>query len=396
MSAEIAASGAVGDRPSDGAIRVMVVDDSAVIRGLISRMLSSEPSITVVASVGNGQMAIDALSRHDVDVIIMDIEMPVMDGLTALPKLLEVDPEVRIVMASTLTARNAETSMRALELGASDYIPKPTSTREISGGDDFRRELVEKVRVLGLRPKRGLRRRPLGEPARPVETPRPGGAPRPAAPPRPVPSLYPPGPIQLRPPSPIRPSILAIGSSTGGPPALFAVLREIPPSIELPVLITQHMPPTFTTILAQHIERNSKLPCREAADGEPIVSGRIYLAPGNFHMVVESQDGKPVTRLNQDPPESFCRPAVDPMLRSLVKIYHGRVLAVILTGMGADGLKGCREVVGAGGTVFAQDEASSVVWGMPGAVATAGICSAVIPLKDVGARVRAYLAGKPI
>jgi two-component system chemotaxis response regulator CheB len=383
MAAEFAESGSAGDRPPDGSIRVMVVDDSAVIRGLISRMLTSDPSITVVASVGNGQMAIDALSRHEIDVIVMDIEMPVMDGLTALPKLLDVDPEVRIVMASTLTARNAETSMRALELGASDYIPKPTSARDISTGDDFRRELLEKVRVLGARPKRGLRRRPPPETARR------------AAPARVAPSLYPPGPIQLRPPSPVRPSILAIGSSTGGPPALFAVLKQVQPSINLPVLITQHMPPTFTTILAQHIERNCRWPCREGVDGEPVESGRIYLAPGNFHMLVESQDGKPIIRLTQDPPENFCRPAVDPMLRSMVRVYHGRILTVILTGMGVDGLKGCRDVVGAGGTVFAQDEASSVVWGMPGAVATAGICSAVMPLNDIGARVMAYLAGKP-
>ena len=396
MSSEIAETRATGDRPPEGTIRVMVVDDSAIIRGLIIRMLASDPAFSIVASVGNGQMAVEALSRHHVDVIIMDIEMPVMDGLTALPKLLEIDPGVRIVMASTLTARNAETSLRALELGASDYIPKPTSTRELSGGDDFRRELLEKVRVLGLHPKRGARRRAPGETAPAAEAPRPSGALRPAAPPRQAPSLYPVGPIQLRPASSVRPNILAIGSSTGGPPALFAVLKEIQPSIDLPVVITQHMPPTFTTILAQHIARHCNWPCHEAVDGDLIVSGHIYLAPGNFHLLIEMQGGKPVARVNQGPPENYCRPAVDPMLRSLVKIYNGRILAVILTGMGADGLKGCREVVEAGGTVFAQDEASSVVWGMPGAVATAGICSAVLPLKDIAPRVMTYLAGKPI
>ena len=397
MPTGIAESKATGDRPPEGTIRVMVVDDSAIIRGFIARMLASDPAFSIVTSVGNGQMAVEALSRHDVDVIIMDIEMPVMDGLTALPKLLEVDPGVRIVMASTLTERNAEISIRALELGASDYIPKPTSTREISGSDDFRRELLEKVRVLGLHPKPGVRRRGMpGDPAAPVEAPRSSEALRPAAPPRQPRPLYPQGPIRLRSPSPLRPNILAIGSSTGGPPALFAVLQEIPTSINLPVVITQHMPSTFTTILAQHIERNSQWPCREAADGEPIVSGRAYLAPGNFHFLVETQNGKPIARLNQGPPESYCRPAVDPMLRSLIKVYNGRVLAVILTGMGADGLKGCGEVIEAGGTVFAQDEASSVVWGMPGAVATAGICSAVIPLKDIGPRVTTYLVGKPI
>lgn len=376
MTTETAPRGETQGRPPEGDIRVMVVDDSAIIRGLISKMLASDPNISVVASVGNGQMAIESLSRNEVDVIIMDIEMPVMDGLTALPKLLKVKPDVRIIMASTLTVRNAETSMRALELGASDYIPKPTATREISGGEDFRRELLEKVRTLGSGPKRRVR------------------APTRAAAPRTVVPIYPPGPISLRAPGLLRPSVLAIGSSTGGPPALFTVLKDIRPSIDMPVLITQHMPPTFTTILAQHIERNCNWTCREAVDGEPVTSGRIFLAPGGHHMLVESKEGKPVIRLTQDPPESFCRPAVDPMLRSMVRVYNGRILSVILTGMGADGLKGCREVVQAGGTVFAQDEATSTVWGMPGAVASDGICSAVVPLKEIGARVMTFLAGK--
>jgi len=291
----------------------MVVDDSAVIRGLTSKILASDPNISVVASVGNGQMAIDSLARNDIDVIVMDIEMPVMDGLTALPKLLKVKTDVRIIMSSTLTVRNAETSMRALELGASDYIPKPTATRDISGGEEFRRDLLEKVRTLGAsRPKRGAR---ALAPA----------AASPAAAPRAGVQIYPPGPIKLRAPGLLRPSALAIGSSTGGPPALFAVLKEIRPSIDMPVLITQHIPPTFTTILAQHIERNCNWPCREGQDGEPVVSGRIFLAPGGYHMLVESKDGKPTIRLTQDPPENFCRPAVDPILRSMVKFYNGRV-----------------------------------------------------------------------
>jgi two-component system chemotaxis response regulator CheB len=383
MIAENATRGSAADRPPEKGIRVMVVDDSAIIRGLISRILSSDPSISVVASVGNGQMAIDSLSRNDVDVIVMDIEMPVMDGLTALPKLLEVDPDVQIVMASTLTLRNAETSLRALELGAADYIPKPTATRDISGGDDFRHALLEKVRTLGARPRR--RARPPS-PARRV--------PVREAPPRPAASLYPPGPIKLRSPGLLKPTVLAIGSSTGGPPALFTVLKEIRPSIGMPVLITQHMPPTFTTILAQHIERNCGWPCREAQDGEPVTNDRIYLAPGGYHMLVDQPAGTTVIRLTQDPPENFCRPAVDPMLRSMIKAYSGRILVVILTGMGADGLRGCRDVVQAGGTVFAQDEATSTVWGMPGAVASDGICSAVLPLKEIGPRVMTYLAGK--
>lgn len=384
MTSENAARGTATDRPPEKGIRVMVVDDSAIIRGLISRILVSDPGISVVASVGNGKMAVESLGRHDVDVVIMDIEMPVMDGLTALPKLLEVKPDVRIVMASTLTLRNAETSLRALELGASDYISKPTATRDISGGDEFQRLLLEKVRALGSLAKRGARA------TAPVSVPRPAPAATPGAPP----SLYPTGPITLRAPGLLRPLVVAIGSSTGGPPALFTVLKDIQSSIGVPILITQHMPPTFTTILAQHIERNSGWPCREGQAGEPILSGRIYLAPGGYHMLVDQHEGKPIIRLTQDPPENFCRPAVDPMLRSMVKYYNGRILSVILTGMGADGMRGCREVVQAGGTVFAQDEATSTVWGMPGAVATDGICSAVLPLKDIGARVMTLMAGK--
>ena len=380
MSAEFAANKATGDRSPEGSIRVMVVDDSAVIRGLITRMLADDRAISVVASVGNGQLAVQALAKTDMDVIIMDIEMPVMDGLTALPKLLEIDPEVHILMASTLTERNADVSIRAMTLGASDYVPKPTSTREISGGDAFRRELLEKIHILGSKPKRGLRRVP-------VETPRPVApqAPRP---------IYPPGPIKLRAPGLLRPNVLAVGSSTGGPQALFAFFKDVRPSINLPVVVTQHMPPTFTTILAQHIERTCQWPCREAVEGAPLLPGQILLAPGDFHMLIESKDGKPVAHLTKDPPENFCRPAVDPMLRSLTAVYSGRILTVILTGMGSDGMRGARVVTEAGGTVFAQDEASSVVWGMPGAVATAGLCSAVMPLAQLGGHVMKFLGGK--
>lgn len=381
MSAEFAAGKATGDRFPEGSIRVMVVDDSAVIRGLITRMLGDDKSIAVVASVSNGLMAVQALAKTDLDVIILDIEMPVMDGLTALPKLLEIDPEVRILMASTLTERNADISIKAMTLGASDYVPKPTSTREISGGDVFRRELLDKVRILGSKPKRGQRRTP-------AEIPRPVVAPRPA------PSIYPPGPIAFRAPGLLRPSILAVGSSTGGPQALFAFLKDVRPSINIPVVLTQHMPPTFTAILAQHIERTCQWPCQEAKDGDPLLPGKILLAPGDFHLLIQLKDGKPVAHLTKDPPENFCRPSVDPMLRSLIAPYNGRILTVILTGMGSDGMKGSRAVVEAGGTVFAQDEASSVVWGMPGAVATAGLCNAVLPLSELGGHVMKYLGGK--
>ncbi len=351
-------------------IRVMVVDDSAVVRGLIVRMLEADGGIEVVASVGNGQVAVSTLARTDVDVIILDIEMPVMDGLTALPKLLEVDPGVRVIMASTLTLRNAEVSIRALQAGASDYIPKPSSSRELSGGMDFRRELIEKVHTLGRIRSGGRSRGPArAAPARVRFSPPPA----------------PPAKVVLREPGRLKPEVLAIGSSTGGPQALFTLLKSIPRDLRLPVFLTQHMPATFTTILAEHITRMTGWACAEAKDGDPVMAGRILLAPGDYHMTVEARGAQRFVRLNQDPPQNFCRPSVDVMLRSIEKIYGSRTLAAILTGMGQDGLAACRQVVEAGGTVVAQDEASSIVWGMPGAVANAGLCSAVLPLPDLAA-----------
>ncbi len=370
-------------RPTPAAadpIRVMVVDDSAVVRGLITRMLEEDSSISVVASVGNGQMALSALERHAIEVVILDIEMPVMDGLTALPKMLQTDPELQIIMASTLTLRNAEISMRAMEAGAVDYIPKPTSSRDISGGTgDFKRDLLDKVRAFGAK-----RRTRAGRPGRPIAAPTQTATSRPVFSARPIVPARPAGPITLRQPSTETPEAIAIGSSTGGPQALFAVLGAMRAgTVRQPILITQHMPATFTTILAEHISRISGWDAAEGKDGEPVKSGRVYIAPGDFHMVVEARGTEKLIRLNKNPPENFCRPSVDPMLRSMAQIWGKRLLVAILTGMGSDGTKGGQAVVAAGGTVIAQDEATSVVWGMPGAAAQAGICSAVLPLPEI-------------
>lgn len=369
-------------------IRVMVVDDSAVVRGLVTRMLEEDQGVQVTASVGNGQMALSSLERNPVDVIVLDIEMPVMDGMAALPKLLKIDPDVQIIMSSTLTLKGADVSLRAMEAGAADYIPKPTSTRDITGAGDFKRELVSKVKALGQARRRRPQRRMAagaGAPSTPSYTRAPSvpvGGTAQATPP--AKTAIHPGPVVLRPASSDVPDIIAIGSSTGGPQALFAVLGTMKAgTVKQPILITQHMPATFTTILAEHISRLSGWAAAEAVDGEPLRGGRVYVAPGDFHMVVETRGAEKVVRLNKNPPENFCRPSVDPMLRSLSAIYGRRVFTCILTGMGSDGLKGSQAVVAAGGTVIAQDEATSVVWGMPGAVATAGVCSAVLPLKDI-------------
>lgn len=354
-------------------VRTMVVDDSAVIRGLITRMLEAEDDIVVVKTAQNGDVAVQQMAREDIDVIVLDIEMPVMDGLTALPKLLAQNPNVRVVMASTLTTRNAEISLQALDLGAADYVPKPSSLTGPEGKDDFRFELITKVRELGRAKHR--QSPPAGRPA--IETPaRPGGGAAPAAP---VVGK----PITLRQPGTAQPQVLAIGSSTGGPQALMKVICGLPKQMGMPILVTQHMPATFTSILANHLGKQSGWSCSEGKDGDVIEPDRIYLAPGDFHMRVESNGAGKRIHLDQGPAENFCRPAVDPMLRSIVDAYGAHVLVAILTGMGKDGLEGCRAVADAGGTVVAQDQSTSVVWGMPGAVAEAGLCSHVSPLAEV-------------
>ena len=362
---------------ADAPYRVMVVDDSAIVRGLINRMLEGDPSIAIAASVGNGATAVAQFERdRAIDVVVLDIEMPVMDGLEALQRLLALDPCVQVVMASTLTQRNAEVSLKALQAGAADYVPKP-STQRLSSAQEFARELVAKVKALGARRRQidreAGRSRGIVPPA--TSPVRPSG--RTTSPAR--------LPITLQPAAGSRPDVIAIGCSTGGPQALqtlFAGLRS--GALMQPILITQHMPAMFTTILAEHLQKQSGRPCAEAVDGTPLVPGQIVLARGDWHMRVESRGAQgAIVRCNQEPPENFCRPAVDPMLRSVAQVFGSRALAVILTGMGSDGLEGGRAVVAAGGTLFAQDEATSVVWGMPGAVASAGLCTAVLPLADL-------------
>jgi two-component system chemotaxis response regulator CheB len=364
--------------------RVMVVDDSAVIRGLIARILESDPTIKVVATASDGLMAVNSLRNQyggdsSPEAMVLDIEMPRMDGLTAIPKLLEVDPRLKIVMASTLTVQNAEASLKALAAGAADYVAKPTSTGAIIGTDSFKQEIVQKVKALA-QARRALDGadppRPATEPGRSEPRRRFAALPRAPAPPR--------GPIVLRQPGVAAAEVIAIGSSTGGPQALQKLLANLPADLKLPILITQHMPPTFTTILAQHLARASGLPCAEGVDGEPVRPGRIYLAPGDFHMLPERRQDGIALRLSKDAPENFCRPAVDPMFRAVARTWGARSMALMLTGMGHDGLAGSRVLIEAGATLAAQDEATSVVWGMPGAVANAGLCAAVLPLPELG------------
>lgn len=373
-------------------IRVMIVDDAVVVRGLVSRWIGEEPGLKIVASLRTGREAVDQLLRHDPDVVILDIDMPDLNGIEALPLLLEKRRDLIVIMASTLTRRNAEISLRALSLGAADYVPKPATNREVTTSASFRRELIEKIRHLGERRKRNL------ETHARLPATAPGGLARPrialtgAAASAPAHGHS--TDFKLRPFSLTPPRALLIGSSTGGPQALTALIAQLAPVIErAPVLITQHMPPTFTTILAEHLGRASGAPAREAEDGEPILPGRIYLAPGGRHMKVARRDSQPMISLDDGPLINFCRPAVDPLFSSAAPVWSVAVLAVILTGMGSDGTHGAEDIVAAGGSVIAQDEATSVVWGMPGAAANAGVCSAVLPLEEIGSKIARLFRG---
>jgi two-component system chemotaxis response regulator CheB len=347
-------------RPTD--IRVLVVDDSAVVRGLISRHLNAETGIGVVATAANGELALAELARREVDVVVLDIEMPVMDGLTALGEIVARYPKVKVVMASTLTRRNAEISMKALHLGASDYVAKPESG--LGSAEQFQQELAAKVRALAVR-------RPLATTRPPVTT---------------APAVPDPSPPARAPRT--RPNIILIGASTGGPPALLKLFAALQGAVEQPILLTQHMPPTFTALLAEQLARAGNRPCAEAKDGDPIKPGHCYVAPGGWHMTVAREGAMPILRLNQEPPENFCRPAVDPMFRTAAQVFGSGALGVILTGMGSDGALGCEALARAGGHFIVQDEATSVVWGMPGAAAATGLAGGVLPLDQIGPWVR--------
>ena len=363
----------------------MVVDDSVVIRGLISRWVEAEPDMVVVASLRTGLDAVNQVERVNPDIAVLDIEMPELDGISALPQLLAKQRNLIIIMASTLTRRNAEISFKALSLGAADYIPKPESTREAAAAETFRHDLIQKIRHLGAKVRRTapVTASPplapsLGKPREPL--------PKPAATAQAA--------LLRRPFSTLAPRALLIGSSTGGPQALMTLVAEIGAVIDrFPVLITQHMPPTFTTILAEHLARSSHRPAREAVDGEIVKAGQIYLAPGGRHMRVAKHGADIVIALDDGPPVNFCKPAVDPLFTSAIDVWQGGVMAVVLTGMGSDGMRGGREIVAAGGSVIAQDEASSVVWGMPGAAANAGICAAILPLNQIASKLVRVFSG---
>lgn len=353
-------------------VNVMLVDDSNIIRGVLRRALGKDKDIKVLKSVSDGQQALDALSEKGgdkIDVIILDIEMPVMDGMTALPKLLEIAPHVQVIISSTLTEKNAEVTLKAFKMGATECLCKPSSMDGPESQETFYQDLLLKVKTLAK----------IANGKRNALNSKSSGA---------LPSAIAGNAhLTLLKKQPITaPDVLAIGSSTGGPHALLEFFKLLGKT-RCPVFITQHMPATFTHILAQSITEKCDVDCAEAKDGEPVLPGRVYIAPGDYHMVI-TPDKK--ISLNQDPPENYCRPSVDPMMRSLSDVYGRKILSVILTGMGKDGLEGCRYVVKNGGVLYAQDEKSSVVWGMPGAVAQAGLCSEVLTLLELPSAVKKH------
>jgi len=393
-----------GLSPGTDPIKVMVVDDAVVIRGLLTRWLDEDKGLKVVGSHRNGKLAVEDIEKSNPDVVVLDIEMPEMDGLTALPLMLAKKRDLVVIMASTLTRRNAEISLKALSLGAADYVPKPESTSEVTTSIDFRRELVDKVKALGARairmrgPARTMRAETragqVSQPSAPVAAAaaRPSmdtrasfrGAGQGAAAPK----------FQLRPYAAVRPRILAIGSSTGGPQALQEVMKEVGTAMnDVPVVITQHMPPTFTAILAEHMGKAALRPAKEGEDGEELKPGNIYVAPGGKHMILEKTASGVKIRLTDGPPVNFCKPAVDPLFDSVSKAYGSACLGVILTGMGSDGANGVRTIAAGGGSIITQDEATSVVWGMPGAAANTGMCSDILPLTQIGPKISRVLKG---
>jgi two-component system chemotaxis response regulator CheB len=363
-------------------IRVLIVDDSVVVRRLLSDLLSSDPELEVAGVASDGHSALAKIQASPPDLVTLDVEMPGLDGLKTLAAIRASQPKLPVIMFSALTERAARTTLEALSLGATDYVTKPSDVTSLAAAlVQVREQLVPKIKALCALPK--PRPRPL---AVPFVTATPSLAAPTAAPL--TPSLRAPAPLATAAPRVTgEVELVVIGSSTGGPNALATLLPRLPRSLSTPILITQHMPPVFTRQLAARLGALSGLEVREATGGEALTPGSVWIAPGDFHLVVR-RDGQSVRlAVHQGPPENSCRPSVDVLFRSAAEVYGGRTLAVVLTGMGQDGLRGCQRIREAGGQVVVQDEVTSVVWGMPGFVARAGLANAVVPLDTIDAEI---------
>ncbi len=366
--------------------RVLIVDDSVVVRRIIADALGADPSIEVVGTAPNGRIALAKITHVNPDVITLDIEMPEMNGIETLRELRKTHPRLPVIMFSTLTERGASATLEALALGASDYVTKPSNVGSIAAAQArVREELVPKIKALCGHPAGAHSQRQMGVVAPPsVRTLRPRQAPSRVG----------------------RVDVVAIGVSTGGPNALAEVLPRIPADFPVPIVVVQHMPPVFTRLLAERLNGLSAVTVREGSQGAVLTPGTVWIAPGDYHMVVQQQRGVVTLATHQAPPENSCRPAVDVLFRSVAQVFGSRGLGVVLTGMGQDGLRGCEHLVEAGAQVLAQDKATSIVWGMPGFVANAGLADRVLPLDQiahdivrrvsdgrVGERPRRFVAG---
>lgn len=361
--------------------RVLVVDDSVVIRRLLVNVLDSDPDIEVVGTAPDGRIALAKIGQLKPDLVTLDIEMPTMDGLQTLPELKASWPKLPVIMFSTLSTRGAESTFKALELGASDYVAKPANVGSVSQAlQVVRDELVPKVKALCNW------RRTEHESAETL----------PASSIRDFAGRDKKRGASAGPESPTnhRKEVLVIGSSTGGPQALAAVLARLPSNFPLPIAIAQHMPPVFTKSLAARLNQNCDLEVMEADDGELMKAGSVYIAPGDFHLQVKRKGAAIATCLSQGARENSCRPAVDVLFRSAAEVYGTGCLALVLTGMGQDGLLGCTQVVQAGGLVIAQDQQTSVIWGMPRAVSEANLATELCPLNNISEALCKYASQK--
>lgn len=354
-----------------GAIRVMIVDDSLTVRTIFKRMVESDPALAIAGTASSAERAIAQLAETPADVVLLDLEMPGIGGLGALPAILTTPGRPQVLVVSSLTVDGAEHTLSALEMGAADTLLKPRP-----GGftEDYRAALLGKVRALGTRAATA-----------PAENEMPAAPEAPAA----ASSFVRPGPVRRT----RRPEVIAIGASTGGIHALGLMLRRLAPDFEVPLVITQHLPASFMPVFARQIEAACGRSADIAADGLILTPGRIVIAPGNGHIVIKRKgSGGLMTRISTEPQPSGCLPSVDPMLASLAEACEGRALGVILSGMGRDGVLGAKALVDAGGTIYAQDADSSAVWGMPGAVSRAGLASLVATPDRIGDAVMALAA----
>jgi two-component system chemotaxis response regulator CheB len=336
-------------------IKVLAVDDSAVVRRLLREVLSGDPAVHVAGVAANGKIALSMVEQLSPDILTLDIEMPEMDGLRTLAELRRRHPRLPVIMFSSLTERGAAATLEALTLGASDYVTKPaTEAGFASAAQRIREQLLPRIKAL-CRTKTGQATEAIA--LRRAER-------------------------QRR-----RIDIVAIGASTGGPNALGALLPLIPADFAAPIVIVQHMPPVFTRFFAERLAAASQVPVREAKGGELLLPGEAWLAPGDFHLTVTYDGARVRLATAQTPPENSCRPSVDVLFRSVAATYGGASLGVVMTGMGQDGLKGARQIHEAGGRVLVQDEATCVIWGMPGFIAQAGLADAILPLEQIAAEI---------